>query len=75
MMAGVSVWKSANMAPKVRSYLTTKSITNSLLFVLVATCSIMSYYQMIKFFSGKTTVARSVDTRFKEVVSFPRWQS
>ncbi len=53
---------------RVGSLLTTRNVTNSLLFILVASCSVMSYYQMIKYVSGKTTVAKSVDTSQKELV-------
>ncbi len=53
---------------RVGSLLTTRNVTNSLLFILVASCSVMSYYQMIKYVSGKTTVAKSVDTSQKVLV-------
>ena len=53
---------------RVGSLLSTRNVTNSLLFILVASCSVMSYYQMIKYVSGKTTVAKSVDTSQKVLV-------
>ncbi len=53
---------------RVGSLLTTRNVTNSLLFILVASCSVRSYYQMIKYVSGKTTVAKSVDTSQKVLV-------